>query len=122
MSDPPRREPADAKRLPDRVSVPAALMPPPHQLVLSRTERPRALGLIAQDLLTAKMMPPGVHGPVPVSEPFAGVWQTLTGQRCEQIRDSRIYRLGRVSPPAGAPGRLRPAAEADRSIDSRVAD
>ncbi|HTD47121.1 MAG TPA: GNAT family N-acetyltransferase [bacterium] len=96
--------------------VAAAMMTPPHQLVLSRTERPRALGLIAQDLLTAKMMPPGVHGPVPVSEPFAGVWQTLTGQRCEQIRDSRIYRLGRVSPPAGAPGRLRPAAEADRSM------
>ncbi len=96
--------------------VAAAMMTPPHLLVLSRTEHPQALGLIAQDLLTAAVAPPGVHGPVPVSGQFAEVWQGLTGQRYEQGLVQRIYRLQRVRPVPGVPGHLRQATEADRPV------
>jgi predicted GNAT family acetyltransferase len=96
--------------------VAAAMMTPPHQLVLSRTEHPRVLGLIAQDLLAPMITLPGIHGPVPVSEQFAEMWQKLTGQRYKEIRASRIYRLEHVRPAAGAPGRLRRATDADRSM------
>ena len=61
--------------------VAAAMMTPPNQLVMSWTERSGALGLIAQDLLAGTIIPPGVHGPAPLSRQFAGVWRKLTGQR-----------------------------------------
>jgi predicted GNAT family acetyltransferase len=96
--------------------VAAAMMTPPRELVLSRTAHPRAVALIAQDLLAGNATPPGVHGPVPVSSQFAEAWRELTGQRSAQIRSSRISRLERVRPLAGAPGRLRPAIIADRSL------
>lgn len=94
--------------------VAAAMMTPPHRLVLSRTEHPQALGLIARDLQAVEMMPPGVHAPVPVSSQFAEVWQEVTAQCHEQISVNRIYRLEHVRPVAGVPGRLRRAVEADR--------
>ncbi len=96
--------------------VAAAMMTLPHLLVLSRTEHPQSLGLLAQDLLTAAVAPPGVHAPVPVSGQFAEVWQELTGQRYEQGLVERIYRLLRVQPVPGVPGHLRRVTEADRPV------
>lgn len=99
----------------DRVLA-AAMVTPPHPLVLSRVQRPSASELIAQDLMAAKMMPPGVHGPVPVCEQFAEIWQRLTGQRHEQTMAQRIYRLQEVRPVADVPGSLRRATAADRPL------
>jgi predicted GNAT family acetyltransferase len=99
----------------DRVLA-AAMVTPPHPLVLSRIRHPPAAEVIAQGLLAAKMMPPGVHGPVPVGEQFAGIWQGLTGQRHEQTMAQRIYRLQEVRPVAGVPGSLRRATATDRPL------
>ncbi len=99
----------------DRVLA-ATMMTPPHPLVLSRIQHPPTFALIAEDLLATKMMPPGVHGPVPVCEQFAGIWQGLTGQRHEQTMAQRIYRLQEVRPVAGVPGSLRRATAADRPL------
>ena len=96
--------------------VAAAMMTPPHLLVLSRTEHPQSLGLLAQDLLTAAVAPPGVHAPVPVSGQFARIWQELSGQRYEQGLVQLIYRLQHVQPVPGVPGHLRRATEADRPV------
>lgn len=96
--------------------VVAAMMVPPHRLVLSRTEWPQTLALIAHDLLGTGIMPPGVHGPVPVGEQFARVWQQLSGQRYEPGLAQRLYRITRVRPLPGAPGHLRPATQADRQL------
>jgi uncharacterized protein len=95
--------------------VGAAMMTPPHRLVLSRIEHP-APAVIAQDLLAAGMMPPGVHAPVPVGEQFARVWQQVTGQPSEQGMLQRIYQLERVRPVGGVPGRLRWASKADGPV------
>jgi uncharacterized protein len=96
--------------------VGAAMMTPPHRLVLSRIGHPQASAVIAQDLLAAGMMPPGVHAPVPVGEQFARVWQQVTGQPSEQVMLQRIYRLERVRPVGGVRGRLRRALKADGPI------
>ena len=96
--------------------VTAAMMTPPYRLVLSQTDHPQALAAIARSLRASKMRPPGVHGPVPVGEQFARAWRKLTGQRYEQGLAQRIYRLKRVRPVAGVPGRLRQAQEADRPM------
>ena len=96
--------------------IAATMMTPPHRLILSRTEAPQALAVIAQDLLAVEMMPPGVHAPVSVSEQFARVWQGLTGQPYEQGMFQRIYRLERVQPVGGVPGRLRQASKADGPV------
>lgn len=96
--------------------VAAAMITPPHNLVLSRIERQQAVELFARDVRAAGMTPPGVHGPTPVSEQFAEVWQRVTGQRYERGLAQRIYRLERVRAVAGVPGRLRPATEADRPV------
>jgi len=93
--------------------VGAAMMTPPFRLVLSRMEHPQASAVIAQDLLAAGIIPPGVHAPVPVSEQFARTWQELTGQPSEQAIRQRIYRLERVRPVGGVAGRLRRASKAD---------
>ena len=96
--------------------VAAALMTPPFRLILSRTDRPQALAAIARSLQATRMRPPGVHGPVPVGEQFARAWRELTGQRYEQGLAQRIYRLERVRPVDGVPGRFRQAQEADRPM------
>lgn len=97
-------------------TVAAAMMIQPHRLVLSRTEFPQALRLIAQDLRAAGMIPPGVHGPIPISERFAREWEDLSGQRYEQGLTQRIYRLTHVRPVSNALGRLRHATRADRPV------
>ena len=94
----------------------AAMLIPPHRLVLSRTERPEALRLIAQDLHADRIMPPGVHAPVAVGERFARFWQQLTGRRHEEILRQRIYRLEHVRAIGGIPGRLRAAVEGDAQV------
>jgi uncharacterized protein len=94
----------------------AAMMTPPHRLVLSRVEHPQALSVIAQDLLAAGIIPPGVHAPVPVGERFARAWQELTGQPSERVMLQRIYRLERVRPVGSVPGGLRRASKADAPV------
>ena len=96
--------------------VAAAMMTPPHRLVVSRTRPPQALELLAADLLAAGIMPPGVHGAVPVSEQFAEAWRAATGQGYEQILAHRIYQLERVRQVPAPPGRLRRATAADRPV------
>ena len=92
------------------------MMTSPHPLVLSRTEHPQSLGLLAQDLLTAAVAPPGVHAPVPVSKQFAKIWQELVGQGFERGLVQRIYCLQRVQPVPCIPGHLRRMTEADRPV------
>jgi uncharacterized protein len=96
--------------------VAAAMMTPPWSVVLSNTPRPSSARLIAEDLLAHGAPPPGVHAPAPVSERFARAWRELTGDRTRRIGTHRIYRLDRVRPVGGVPGRFRTATVADRAV------
>ena len=96
--------------------VAVALMTPPYNLLLSMTEEPGALDLIARDVREVRGALPGVAGPSPVSRGFAERWRDLTGDTVRAGMKQRVYRLDTVIPVANVPGRLRVATEADRDL------
>ena len=112
----PAEPPYFAVVLEDGRVAAAAMMTPPHPLVLSRTERPSALESIARDLIAAGIAPPGVHGPASLGEEFAVLWHRLTGRRYELSMTQGLYRLTAVRAVRGVPGSLRPAIAQERGL------
>lgn len=96
--------------------VAAAVMTPPHNLVLSYQPPPEALRLLAEDVRAFQPDVPGVVGAAPGSRQFAEVWQALTGRGFRVNIAERLYRLDAVRAPAGISGQMRRVAEADRSL------
>jgi predicted GNAT family acetyltransferase len=94
----------------------AALMTPPHNLVLSLTSHPEVFRLIANDLYADFKELPGVSGPTELCQQFAAAWQERSGQAYRLSISERIYRLDKVNPIAGVSGQFRRAAEADRAL------
>lgn len=96
--------------------VAAALMTPPLQLVLSLTDHPDALALIARDIVEVRPDLPGVIGPDSISFAFAETWNKITGRSFHRSRSERIYQLKTVRTPRNVAGRPRRAAESDRAL------
>ena len=96
--------------------VAAAVMTPPHNLVLSLTPVPDALALIAGDVHREYPTLPGVLGPSEASRTFAGLWERVSGQPNRPGTAQRIYQLEAVIPPRPVPGELRRATPADRPL------
>lgn len=94
----------------------AAIMTPPRNLVLSCTDDPAAPVALAADLEERGVAIPGVTGPVEIAARFAETWghshHLTSGRRIAE----RVYQLERVVPPAGVPGAVRLATEADRDL------
>lgn len=103
--------------------VTAALMTPPHNLILSLIVPDEltvdALSLLAYDLHAELGVLPGVIAPVPLAQCFADVWSNIAGQPFRLYQHQRIYQLQRVSPVRGVPGRLRLVDRADRDLLAR---
>jgi predicted GNAT family acetyltransferase len=99
----------------DRVVL-ASVMTPPWNLVLSWTDDPAAVQALAEDLAAAGVKVPGTSGPVDTANAFASVWCQSRGLASQLTVSERIYRLERVIPPVGVPGRARVATEADRDL------
>lgn len=96
--------------------VAAALMTPPHNVVVSLARDPSAFQLFARDLVRGAWPVPGVLGPAEESRAFAEAWQQATGQLVSLGMGQRIYQVERVVPVTGVPGELRRAMEADRDL------
>jgi predicted GNAT family acetyltransferase len=96
--------------------VAVAEQTPPFNVVLSLTDTPTALALIAEDLLARGEAVPGVLGPAAVSAAFVRHWRALTGQLARHTLAERIYRLARVNPITGVPGQMRRIVEGDRAL------
>lgn len=97
--------------------VAAAVMTPPHGLVVSKAPD-EALRLIARDLYEGEEPLPGVHGPADESRRFAAEWQALTGQSARADRPQRIYQVEELIEPVGVSGALRRATRADLDLIS----
>lgn len=97
----------------DRV-VAAALCTPPHRLVLSEMDDPRAIEVIARDTLALDL--PGVQGPVDIVREFVSMRRSVCGPAAERELGERVYRLREVIPPRPVPGGMRPARPADREL------
>jgi predicted GNAT family acetyltransferase len=98
----------------DRV-VAAALRTPPHHLLLSQIDDPRALAALTEDALASDELP-GVLGPTAAARSVAEAWAARTGGATTRTVQERIFRLDRVLPPRTAPGRFREVEERDRAL------
>jgi predicted GNAT family acetyltransferase len=94
----------------------AALMTPPWNVVLSCTADPSAVAALAADLAILGVAVPGTTGPVEEARAFAAAWCPPHGLRSRVAVAERIYRLERVVPPVGVPGRVRLGTIADRDL------
>ena len=102
----------------------AALMTPPHNLILhSEEENPaEALELLARDLMERRSPVAGTVGPVRLAEAFAGLWARLTGNGSHPSMNQRIYKLTQMIAPRYSPGSLRPAVADDTGLVVRWMD
>ncbi len=96
--------------------VGAALMTPPHNLVLSCMDDPAAPSALAVHLAADGSPLPGVTAPIDIARTFAEEWAAAHGLTARRTIAERIYRTQRVVPPTGVHGRARLATAADRAI------
>lgn len=89
--------------------VAAALMTPPHKIVITRAPAP-ALMALADHFVDAGIDLPGVLGPSADAMAFAGRFVARTSKPCRTGMSQRIYECDRVLDVPPVPGRLRLAA------------
>ncbi|NQT86538.1 hypothetical protein HQ560_07230 [bacterium] len=111
-TDPPERPPYMAT-VRDRALRVAALMTPPHRLILGGGHDGPALDAVIHDLLDGGRPVPGVVGPENLSKAFAAHWGHHTGSRCSEAMHLRIYRLTEAALAPPAEGTLRRADPGD---------
>ena len=93
----------------------AAIMTPPHNLILHCAEScdAAALDLLAEELTAQGWNVPGVFGALPHSAQFASLWSQRTGRNKYLHMRERIYELRKVIPPRPENGHLRLAQAPD---------
>ena len=94
--------------------VGAALCTPPNQMLLGAVPH-EAIGLVAEAFARTNPGAPGVQGTDTQARLFAERWRELTGRTATVHHGLRLFRLGELRP-AEAPGRSRPAVDADRGL------
>jgi RimJ/RimL family protein N-acetyltransferase len=95
--------------------TPALLHTPPYPILV--TELPeRSAGPLAEALIARRRDVPGVNASDGDAAAFAAAWSALTGAHARVFLRSRLYRLGRLRPPAPPDGAARPATDADREL------
>ena len=94
--------------------VACAMRTPPHNLILSEVDDPRAIDLLATDRRDDDL--PGVLGPVEHARAFAERWAAATGGSWRRHLSERIFRLEAVVPARPVPGSLRTATPDDRAV------
>jgi len=100
--------------------VVAAVMTPPHKLVIYSEEHEceKALEILAQDLWANRWVVPAVFGSSHVAKAFAGTWTKVSGAPYVEGKRQRIYELRKVIHPEAIRGRLRLATEDDLELVS----
>lgn len=93
----------------------ALLQTPPFPAVITPMPQHAATAL-AGVLASRGWDPRGVNGPAGTARGFAAAWQSQTGRDASVQRRSRLFRLAGLEPPAGVPGRARPAGPSDRDL------
>lgn len=92
-----------------------AFRTPPRGLLLTGMP-PAATEALACHLADLGVRLADADGPDETVAGFAGRYAALTGLAAGKVMGQRLYRLDRVHPPDGVPGRLRQAVPADRDL------
>ncbi|MCS6847734.1 MAG: GNAT family N-acetyltransferase [Anaerolineae bacterium] len=95
--------------------VAAALMTPPHSLIVHAERGDAQIGFtrIAHDLREHRCQMHGVIGPSDAADEFLSIWQKLTGATVKRTVRERVFQLERVIEPRWPPGEFRAAREDD---------
>jgi predicted GNAT family acetyltransferase len=96
--------------------VGSALMTPPFNIVLSCIDDEAAWSALVDHLVAERVRIPGVTAPADLARAFCEIYAARHGLRAERTMAERIYRLERVTPPVGVPGRMRLGTTADRDL------
>jgi predicted GNAT family acetyltransferase len=96
--------------------VAAALLTPPHNLVLAEPSDEDALRCLAVAIHEEGIRPPGALGGVPEIESLVRMWGGLTGAATRRRMGQGVYRLTSIRPVTGVRGEARPATPADRDL------
>ena len=94
----------------------ALLHTPPYPVLLTRLPE-RSAQPLAEALAGCGRQLPGVTAQQDDAAQFAAAWSRLTGATSQESRRSRLFRLGRLRPPAPGPrGAARVATTANRAL------
>jgi len=96
----------------------AAIMTPPHKLIVYSDTNARAevFELLTADLLAKGLPVPGVIGRSAGTSTFAKAWEKITGESAIQGMRHRIYRLTEVNQPQTPSGSFRVATKDDLTL------
>lgn len=96
----------------------AAMMTPPHKLVLysPRESYREAVENLGHNLLENNWKLPGVLAAKGLAETFVEAWTKLSNCSCKAGLQERVFKLTEVTPPQAVPGYLRTASEADLEL------
>jgi uncharacterized protein len=100
----------------DEATIAAAMMTPPHNLVVARPARHDALRFAAQGIHAAGVTIPGVVGALPEVDVFAEAWERATGSRHRPRMRQGIYAASSVVIPEGVGGEMRFATVKDKPL------
>lgn len=102
----------------DKGIVAAAIMTPPHGLIVYGASPVGSAGLraIAHNLVEMGWRLPSVNGPEPVCSDFAAIWSEITGIEHQATVKERAFVLRQVIHPVYSPGYLRQAAPDDLDL------
>ncbi len=100
----------------DNGPVLAALMTPPHHIILCdfTPDAPSVCSMIIDSLRAGHWPLPGVRAPVGISTAFSQAWSQISGDRIITGQSMGVYELRKVLPPARpAHGKMRLAVDED---------
>jgi predicted GNAT family acetyltransferase len=100
----------------------AAIMTPPHRLIVSsgrRVASDDSMNQFAEALFREGQRLPGVFGPVELVGKIAQEWEKVSGTQHQVAEQLKIYELKAVTIPAPDRGRLRAAVAEDFELVSR---
>jgi uncharacterized protein len=88
----------------------AAIMTPPHNIILAGCENfEKGFTVLITHLQANQICVPGVIAPVDLAERFVKTWKAIVGQPGRITMRQRIYELCNVRMPPKPPGNFRPA-------------
>ncbi len=91
----------------------AALMTPPHNIILSLAWTAAAADALVESLLVSHPVLSGVTAPVAVVDYFTAAWTARTGQTARVTMHERLYKIEQLQPTRPTSGHMRSMAYAD---------
>ena len=95
------------------ITLLAALRTPPYNLILSHTDDPVTLRLLAETMANSGVELPGVLAKPTIASDFTAIWRELTGQEMQLKMRQGLHQLRTLRPARPVRGRMRSVRASD---------